>query len=97
MKEIHLVNGHKKYERLIKPIEDQMIKSVWRITCNSSDAEDAFQDALMKIWKHIKKIQRHPNPHALILRICANSAYDILKKNLNIEILKNLSKILQII
>lgn len=73
-------DSHKEYERLIMPIEDKMIKSVWQITHNSNDAQDAFQDALMKIWKNIKKIKRHPNPHALILRICANSAYDILRK-----------------
>lgn len=81
-------DSHKEYERLIMPIEDKMIKSVWRITHNSNDAEDAFQDALMKIWKNIKKIRQHPNPHALILRICANSAYDIIRKkskNRNME------------
>ena len=72
-------NDHSEYERLIKPIEDQMIKSVWRITRDPDDADDAFQEALTSIWKQLKKIRRHPNPHALILRICVNSAYDILR------------------
>ena len=73
-------NGHQEYERLIKPIEDRMIRTVWRIVLNSDDADDAFQDALMIIWKKLNKIRRHPNPHALILRVCANSAYDILRR-----------------
>lgn len=70
------------YERLIKPIEDRMISSVWRITRNPDDADDAFQEALMTIWKKLRNIQRHPNPHALILRICVNSAYDVIRKKL---------------
>ena len=68
------------YEILIQPIEDRMINSVWRITRNPDDADDAFQDALAKIWKQFGKIRLHPNPPALILRICANSAYDILRR-----------------
>ncbi|MFC1558750.1 RNA polymerase sigma factor [candidate division KSB1 bacterium] len=68
------------YEILIHPIEDRMINSVWRITRDPDDADDAFQDALTKIWKQFEKIRRHPNPQALILRICANSAYDVLRR-----------------
>ena len=68
------------YEILIQPIEDRMINSVWRITRDPDDADYAFQDTLAKIWKQFGKIRRHPNPQALILRICANSAYDILRR-----------------
>jgi DNA-directed RNA polymerase specialized sigma24 family protein len=35
------------YGRFIEPIEDRMIRSVWRITRNAQDAEDAMQAALM--------------------------------------------------
>lgn len=73
-------DNRSEYDRLIKPIENRMIGSVWRITRNPEDAEDAFQDALMTIWKQFEKVSRHPNQHALILKICANSAYDILRK-----------------
>jgi RNA polymerase sigma factor (sigma-70 family) len=67
------------YERLIQPIEDRMIRSVWRIVRDPHDFDDAFQEALAAIWKHLGSIRRHPNPHALVLRICANAAYDILR------------------
>ena len=66
------------YEDLIRPIEHQMIRSVWRIVADPGDAEDAFQDALAKVWKNWGRVRRHPNPHALILRMCANAAYDAL-------------------
>ena len=68
------------YERFIRPIEDQMIRSVWRIIRNSDDVDDAFQDALARIWKRWDRIQRHSNPRALILRICINAAYDSLRR-----------------
>ena len=69
------------YEQLIGPIEDQMIRSVWRIVRNEPDFGDAFQDATVRVWERRKRIRRHPNPHALVLRICVNSAYDVLRRN----------------
>ena len=72
-------NDHLEYEKLIKPVEDRMICSIWRITHDPDDADDALQEALFKIWKRLNRIKRHPNPHALILRICINSAYDVLR------------------
>jgi RNA polymerase sigma-70 factor (ECF subfamily) len=71
---------HSEYERLIQPIEAQMLRSVWRVTRNADDAEDALQEALSVIWRRLRRIQKHPNPHALILRICLNAAYDVLRK-----------------
>ena len=68
------------YERLIAPIEDRMIRAVWRIVRDPDEAEDAFQEALLTIWKRWDVLRRHPNPHALVLRICVNSAYDVLRR-----------------
>ncbi|MFZ5517800.1 MAG: RNA polymerase sigma factor [Candidatus Zhuqueibacterota bacterium] len=69
------------YDQFIKPIEDQMIRSVWRLIRDGDDADDVFQEALLKIWKRWNRICKHPNPHALILRICINAAYDHLRRN----------------
>ncbi|MEN6625184.1 MAG: RNA polymerase sigma factor [Candidatus Sumerlaeia bacterium] len=68
------------YERFVAPIEDQMIRSVWRIVRDRDDFDEAFQEALATVWKRLDKVRRHPNPHALILRICANAAYDALRR-----------------
>lgn len=57
-----------------------MIRAVWGITQDAEDAEEAFQEALAQIWRKLERIQRHENPHALILRICMNSAYDVLRR-----------------
>lgn len=73
---------HRNYGRLIGPIEDKMIRSIWRVVRDPDDADEAFQDALTTIWKRLDKIGRHPNPHALILQICVNAAYDVLRRKI---------------
>ena len=73
-------DSQKNYDSLIRPIEDRMIRSVCRIVRNPDDSEDAFQEALATIWNKLGRIRQHPNPHALILRICVNSAYDVLRR-----------------
>ena len=80
--ESELIEGHQDYEALIEPIADQMMRSVWSVTQNADDAEEAFQEALSVVWRKLKRVQCHPNPHALILRICINSAYDVLRKKI---------------
>jgi RNA polymerase sigma-70 factor (ECF subfamily) len=69
------------YEELIAPVESQMMRSIWRIVRNQQAAEDTMQDALTIIWKKLDRICRHPNPHAFILKICVNAAYDTLRKS----------------
>ena len=70
------------YDRFIHPIEDRIIRCIWRIVRDQHDAEDALQNVLAAIWKGRRKVFKHPNPTALILRMCANSAYDVLRRKL---------------
>lgn len=69
------------YERLIAPIEEQMMRAVWQTTQNRHDAEEAFQEALSVVWRRFDRVRKHPNPHALILRICINAGYDTVRRN----------------
>lgn len=68
------------YERLISPIENRMIGIVARILRNPEDAADVFQEVLAVIWSKLERIDRHPNPHAYIIRICITRSYDALRK-----------------
>jgi RNA polymerase sigma-70 factor (ECF subfamily) len=68
------------YEELIVPVETQMMRTIWRIVRHDQLAEDTLQDALAIIWRKRSHIQRHPNPQAVILKICLNCAYDSLRK-----------------
>lgn len=73
------------YEQLIAPVESQMMRSIWRIVRNREAAEDTMQDALTIIWKKLDRVCRHPNPHAFILKICVNAAYDTLRQRTRVR------------
>jgi RNA polymerase sigma factor (sigma-70 family) len=68
------------YEEFIGPIEDRMIRSIWRITRDADDADDALQNALVVVWKRWSRIGRHPNPQALVLRVCIDAAFDVTRR-----------------
>jgi RNA polymerase sigma-70 factor (ECF subfamily) len=68
------------YDELIAPMQATMTRSIWRVVRNAELAEDCLQDALAAIWKKRFQIRLHPNPPALILKICLNTAYDSLRK-----------------
>ena len=75
-------DAQRAYDRFIAPIEDRMIRSIWRIVRDRQDAEDAMQDALMRIWKRWPRVCNHRNPEALVLRICIDAAYDLTRLRL---------------
>jgi RNA polymerase sigma factor (sigma-70 family) len=68
------------YERLIAPIETRMIRTIWGIVRDPDEAQDALQEALAAVWRRWDRLQDHPNPEALVLRICINAAYDTLRR-----------------
>jgi RNA polymerase sigma factor (sigma-70 family) len=65
------------YEEIIGPIEDRMMRSIWRITRDAHDAEDALQNALVTLWKQWNRVRRHASPQALVLKICIDAAIDV--------------------
>lgn len=79
-REMHPMEAEGLYEKLLKPIETQMIMTVGRIVRDPEDAADVFQEVLVTIWIKLDRIARHPNPHAYILRICVTRSYDALRK-----------------
>ncbi len=65
------MNGlQKDYERIVRPLEDRMIHSIWRVVRHPSDAEDALQNALQRFGGHWDRVVKHPNPEVLIFKIC---------------------------
>ena len=73
---------HQEYERLIAPIESRMMRAVWRVIRDPNEVEDAFQEALLTVWKRWDRIRLHPNPQALVLQISINAAHDALRRKL---------------
>jgi RNA polymerase sigma factor (sigma-70 family) len=77
---VRMAQSETSFEEIIAPIERRMLGIIWRIVRHPDEAEDTMQDALAIIWKRLDKIIIHPNPQALILKICANAAVDTLRK-----------------
>ena len=73
------------YDRIVRPIEDRMIRSIWRIVRNPQDAEDALQDALLLLSKRWDRISKHSNPQSLVLKICIDAAYDVIRRRIRRE------------
>ena len=78
-------NADDLYERLIKPIEKQMIRTVARVVRDPEDAADVLQEVFVVIWTKLDRIERHPNPHAYMLRICVTRSYDALRKRARLK------------
>ncbi len=72
---------HREYERLIAPLEPRIVKTIWSVTRNAEDAEEALQEALTVLWRRWNRVRKHPNPEALVFRICINASYDVIRKN----------------
>lgn len=70
------------YDRYIQPMENRIIRCIWRIVRNEHDAQDALQDTLALVWKRRERVFTHPNPPTLILRMCIHSAHDVLRRRL---------------
>lgn len=73
---------HDDYERLIAPIEEDLLRAAWSVCRNEDDAEEALQETLCTVWRKLGRIRRHPNPKALLLRIALNTAYDVLRRRI---------------
>lgn len=69
------------YEDLITPIEGRMKSVVAGLLTDPDDAADAMQNALLYVWKNLRRIHSHPNPHGYILKVCISSSYDVLRRN----------------
>jgi RNA polymerase sigma factor (sigma-70 family) len=72
--------SQRNYDRIIGPVAEQMIRSIWRIVRNEQDAEDAMQDALTTLWRRWDRVCRHANPQALVLKVCMDAAYDVTRR-----------------
>jgi RNA polymerase sigma-70 factor (ECF subfamily) len=67
------------FERLVLPLRDRMMRTVWRVARDPELAEDAFQEALVTTWRKLPELASHANPTALVLRICLDAAVDQLR------------------
>ena len=65
--------------RIVLPLRDRMMRTVWRVTRDADLAEEAFQEALVIAWRKLPELRAHPNPPVFVLRVCLNAACDQLR------------------
>ena len=58
----------------------KVLPRIYRITKNREDAEDAFQDAVLKAFVHMKGFEGRSNFTSWLTRIAINSALMVLRK-----------------
>ena len=58
----------------------KVLPRIYRITKNHEDAEDAFQDAVMRAFVHVKSFEGRSNFSSWLTRIATNSALMVLRK-----------------
>jgi RNA polymerase sigma-70 factor, ECF subfamily len=65
---------------LSKPYADRILRTIFHITRNWHDAEDALQDAMLKAFSHLKDFQEKSSFSTWVTRIAINSALMMLRK-----------------
>ena len=65
----------------ILPMKDKLYRLALRITLSQQDAEDAVQEALIKLWKRREQWDKIENLEAWALTIVRNIAIDTTRKN----------------
>lgn len=68
------------FVKLCKPHSKRLLLTLYRITKNWQDAEDALQEALMKAFLHLDSFQGKANFSTWFTRIAVNSALMLLRK-----------------
>src|ERR1700757_4578704 len=58
----------------------KVLPRIYRITKNREDAEDAFQDAVLRAFAHMKGFEGRSNFTSWLTRIAINSALMVLRK-----------------
>lgn len=68
------------FSQWIAPAQSRMINCTWRIVRSAADTDDVIQEVLLHVFKRFEEIRSHPNPTALLLRICTQKSLDHLRR-----------------
>jgi RNA polymerase sigma-70 factor, ECF subfamily len=68
------------FVELSKRHSNRLLRTIYQITRNWHDAEDALQDAMLRAFSHLKDFQEKSSFYTWLTRIAINSALMILRK-----------------
>lgn len=73
-------------ERLLTQARPKMFALAMRVLSNADDAEDAVQDAMIKVWRNIRRFEGRAAFSTWLHRIAVNAALDRLRRRGNLHI-----------
>jgi len=69
------------FEKLVEEYRERVYRVAWRILRDDEDAEDAAQEAFIKVFKSIDRFERRSSLYTWIYRITVNIALNKLKRD----------------
>jgi RNA polymerase sigma-70 factor (ECF subfamily) len=73
-------------ERLLAEARPKLFALAMRVLNNADDAEDAVQDAMIKVWRNIRRFEGRAAFSTWLHRIAVNAALDRLRRRGNLHI-----------
>lgn len=73
-------NNTEAFEKLISPYTNQLLNHAFRILKNREDAEDALQEAYLKIYNSLSKFEGHSSFKTWAYKVLTNVCLDMLRK-----------------
>lgn len=61
-------------------LSERLFPMVTRLLGNNSNAEDAIQEIMLKLWQKRKKLENHPNINGFVFLTARNYCIDLLRK-----------------
>ncbi|KAA6308336.1 RNA polymerase sigma-E factor [termite gut metagenome] len=70
----------KLFKTIVLPLRNKLINYAQRLIDNDSDAEDAVQEVMLKLWNMREKLDEYQSVEALAMRITHNLCMDMWRR-----------------
>ncbi|MDB2385232.1 RNA polymerase sigma factor [Polaribacter sp.] len=72
----------KEFKHTIFSLSENIFPMVARMLGSTSNAEDAIQEIMIKLWQKRKKLEHHPNVKGFVVLTARNYCIDVLRKKM---------------
>lgn len=80
-----LSGDNESFEQLLRPYRSGLLNTAYRMTGNEEDAGEICQEAIIKIYRHLRSFKTDRSFKSWIYKIMINTAYDFLKEKKRFE------------
>ncbi|KAA6306003.1 ECF RNA polymerase sigma factor SigE [termite gut metagenome] len=70
----------KLFKTIVLPLRNKLINYAQRLTGNDSDAEDAVQEVMLKLWNMREKLDEYQSVEALAMKVTHNLCMDMWRR-----------------